>query len=132
APKGVRVGLVDLVAAVLRNDVVLVEASLARLRRARIPDARAVAGLSHRVLARIPAVEVAHHRHRGRIRRPHRELDGAFDEVRAELLVEPRVRAFTEKIKVVTGQRETGSGDSAHEMSFITTRLCDLSQWLYF
>jgi hypothetical protein len=52
--------------------------------------------------------------------------------MRAELLVEARMRTFAEKVEVVTGQRETGSGDSAHEMSFITTRFGDLPQWLYF
>jgi hypothetical protein len=61
-----------------------------------------------------------------------RELDRAFDEMRAELLVKARVRAFAERDKVVTGQRETGSGDGAHGMSFITTHSSDLPQWLYF
>jgi len=53
--------------------------------------------------ARIPAVEVAHHRHRGGVGRPHRELGRAFDEMRAELLVKARVRAFAKEIQVVAG-----------------------------
>ena len=82
--------------------------------------------------ARIPAVEVAHHCYRGGVGRPHRKLGRAFDEMRAELLVKARVRAFAEEIQVVTGQRETGCGDGAHGMSFITTHSSDLPQWLYF
>src|ERR1051325_6346075 len=74
----------------------------------------------------------AHHRRRGRLCPPQRELDRPLDEVRAELLVEARMRAFTKQIEVVTGKRETGSGDGAHGMSFITTHSSDLPQWLYF
>jgi hypothetical protein len=68
----------------------------------------------HRVLARIPAVEVADDGDRCGVWRPDRELGGVLDEVRAELLVEPRVRALAEEISVVTGQRDAGGGDGAH------------------
>src|SRR3954464_9896982 len=132
AAKCVGIGLVDLVAIVLGRDVVLVDASLLRFGHACIPDARGIARLPHRMPARVPAVEFAYHRNRGRVGRPHRELGGPLGEMRAELLVETRMGPFAEKVEVVTGQRETGSGDSAHGQPFITTRLGDLPRWLYF
>ena len=114
AAERVGIGLVDPIAGMLRHDMVFVNAALPGLRHAGVPDARCVTGLAHRDLARVPAVEVAHHRHRRRVRRPDGELRGALDEMRAELLVEPRMGAFPVQIKIVTGQRDARGGDGAH------------------
>src|SRR4029453_13668210 len=49
----------------------------------------------------IPAVPVAHHRDGLGVGRPHREVDAALDEVRAELLPQAEVCALVEEVGVL-------------------------------
>ncbi len=60
-----------------------------------------VGSLAHRVAAAVPAIEVAHDRDARRIRRPDREMHArhavAPHRVRAELVVQTRVRNFAER-----------------------------------
>ena len=98
--KRVRIGLVYLVTGMARNDMKFVHAAGLRLRHPHRPDTR-VAGRTHRAGARVPAVPVAHDRNGLRVRRPDREMRFVAEEVRAELFVEPAVRAFAKEILVV-------------------------------
>ena len=53
----------------------------------------------------VPAVPVADHAHRARVGRPHREVGPAVDDVRAELVVQPVVRALVEQEQIVGGEQ---------------------------
>ena len=105
AAEGVRVGLVDAVAAVLATRCGTCRRCPASPRGTlRVPDA-GVAGRLHRVRARVPAVEVADHRHRRARSAPRpRSASPPSTQVRAELLVQARVRALAEQVQVVPGQ----------------------------
>src|SRR5262249_55669616 len=130
AAERVRIGLVDPVIALVGDDVEFVQAARPRLRRAAFPDAGGVADMAHRVRAGIPAVEVAHHRDRPRVRRPHRETHAgarAALEVRAELLVEARVRALPEEVEVVAAHCRGAGDDGAHLTLWFSTRNRDRS-----
>ncbi len=107
-PHAVGVGLVDRVALDAGEDAVLVDGAPGDSGHETVPDAGASDRLEQ-VLLGIPAVEVAHDRDRGRVRRPDRELragDAAEGPgMRAELLVEPGVVALVEE-KEVVGRQE--------------------------
>ena len=72
----VRVRLVDRVHVVARADVVLVDASVAKLGKESFPHPGALARV-HGMRIGIPSVEVAHHRDALCVGRPHREVGAA-------------------------------------------------------
>ncbi len=101
--KRVRVGLVYLVSGVAGDDVKFVHAPRPGLGQSDRPHAGVRA--LHRMLARIPTVEIADDGDRRRVGRPDREVRRAIDEVRAELLVKAAMRAFTEEVLVVPAEK---------------------------
>src|SRR5262245_507653 len=54
---------------------------------------------------RVPVVEIADDGHRRRIGRPHREVRTALAELATELVAQRAMRAFTEQVDVVFGER---------------------------
>ena len=97
------IGLVDAIVVVLRADVKLVMRAFAGVRDESFPDAGRAA-MFERMLLRIPAVPVAHHADRRRVRRPHGEHRSAYaaahDGMRSEFLPEPGVAPFIEEVIV--------------------------------
>src|ERR1043165_4421033 len=110
--KRIRVGLVYPVTGIAGNDMKFVHAARLGLRHAHRPDA-GVAAL-HRVGARVPAVPVADHGDRLRVGRPDGEVSRVAEEMRAELLVQPAVGPFAEKILVVPRQGDRLLSDGRH------------------
>ncbi|MNC88522.1 hypothetical protein D3C83_43410 [compost metagenome] len=70
-----------------------------------LPDAGAVVARRQRAGAGVPAIEVAHHRNRFRVRCPDGKPGAAFfsgwREMAAKLLVKAGMAAFLEKVDVV-------------------------------
>ena len=85
------------------GDRELVARAVADVRERRRPDPARLQRLQ-RIRARAPAVPVADQADRARVRRPHREVRAVRDDVCAELVVEPVVRALVEQEQVVGGQ----------------------------
>ena len=98
-----RVGLERQQSRLPPEHLVLVERALADPGHEDLPDA-AVDALAHRVAAAVPGVEIADHRDARGVRRPDGEMHAvdAFvdDQVRAEPVVEPDVRALDQQIVV--------------------------------
>ena len=105
------IALVDFVAVVARCDAILVAVAVACPGDESFPDPRVVLARAQRIRVRTPLVEIARHRHRAGIRRPHAEIDAAHcalaREMRAQLVVEARVRALLEEIGVVFAEART-------------------------
>ena len=106
AEEGERIALVRHRRAVARHDAVLVGLAVARRGREPLPDAGAVPARRSGSALGVPAVPVADHRHRARVRRPDRELRARPRGVAmaAEVLVQARVRALAEQVDVVVAQ----------------------------
>src|SRR4030095_7261796 len=85
----------------------LVFLTLPQARNEKLPDS-ATRPPPHRVATAIPAVEVAHHAHSARIRRPHGKRDtrsaANFGEVGSELFVSFQVGSFGEKVQIKVRQ----------------------------
>src|SRR5271165_5513897 len=90
-------------AMVSRLDFELVEVTLLQPRDEDLPQSRSAAR-PHRMASAVPLVEVADDADALGIRRPHRKTDAfstrMLDHARAELLIEPEVRAFTEEMQI--------------------------------
>src|SRR5687767_15560958 len=103
----VRIGLEDDVA-VRVADLVFVERALEHARNKNLPNARG-AETAHRVNAAVPVIERADNTHALRIGRPDGETrsgDAINDfELRAKLVVNAPLVAFTEKIEVHLAER---------------------------
>src|SRR5262249_46845714 len=89
-------------------DLVLVPGALADARDEQLPDP--VRWMpAHRMSPTVPAVPVADDAHALRVRRPYCEDHAAYAvhvrRVRAELVVDPVVRALAEQMQVVVGER---------------------------
>src|SRR5436309_12343495 len=63
------IGLVDLIAFIPGDDVILVMSAVSDARNERFPNSRLAADLK-RMAVLVPAVEIAHHIHLSRARRP--------------------------------------------------------------
>ena len=119
AAEGKGVGLFDAVTQVARGDVILVDLAFAQTGKEPLPDAGA-AERPQLLAVPVPAVEVAHDRHRLGIGRPDREVRPLHalmgHDMRAELVIEPVVRALVEEIEIVVGQ----------EAEVVADRICRL------
>ncbi len=102
-----RVGLERQDLAVGAHDLELVELALGHGRHEQLPQPRAEAA-AHRVAAAVPGVEMPHHRHAPRVRRPDREgraLDALVRQgTRAELGPELLVAALGDQVLVGLAQ----------------------------
>jgi hypothetical protein len=89
-------------------DLELVELPVAETRDEDLPDARGPEA-AHRMVAAVPAVEVADDRDAGRRGRPDREGDAEdpaeVARVRAQLLVDPVLVALVEEVEVLVAER---------------------------
>ena len=85
------------------DDLELVGPALADVGQEDLPDAGVLAQ-PHRVAAAVPVVEVADHRDPAGIGRPDREMDAegalVLDQMRAELVEQPEMRAFGDVVVV--------------------------------
>ena len=103
-----RIGLLADMPFVVGNDVVLVQRALADSRHKAFPDAGTPARPQGMRL-RVPTIEVADHRNRAGVGRPNSKVSSRLSrdrhEVRAQLVVNPVVGAFVEKMEVLIGQQ---------------------------
>ena len=104
--KGKGIGLVHPITVVSRYHMVFVRLSFANLRNERFPNSRLAARMKF-MTGLVPAVEVPHHVHLLRIRRPNRKI-GARNSVHrsrvsAEPLVQLNVTAFVKQVEIVIG-----------------------------
>src|SRR5215831_5370621 len=110
--KGVGIALVGAIAPVTRRDVILVTRAFPDSGDKAFPDSRVVRARCQRMSRPIPTVEVADHRDRFGVGRPDGKPGSLFavydTRMRAELLVQARVRALTEEVDIVTGERAAG------------------------
>ena len=103
-----RIGFLAHVSLIVGNDVVLVECAFADSGHKAFPDT-GTGARSQRMRLRVPAIEVADHGNRAGVRRPHSKVgawlarDGGH--VRAQLVVNPVVRAFVKEMEVLLGQQ---------------------------
>ena len=94
ARKGV--GLLQALAAVRANHV-FVALALVHVGHIHVPDARPVPARAGGMARLVPAVEVADHRHRGGLGRPHGKTRFAGTQMAAQQPVQPGMRAFAEE-----------------------------------
>ena len=71
--KGEGIALGDLIIATMRGNEIFVDSAVAESADESFPDAGAVIAETQRTAPRVPVVEIAHHRNRPGVRRPHRE-----------------------------------------------------------
>ena len=106
--EAVRIGLQSQVVIHARENFEFVERAFVELRHEDFPDA-ARAASAHRIRAAVPEIEVAHHAHALRVRRPDGEMHAAharhFAHVRAQFFVFLVMRAFARKIQIVIGEQ---------------------------
>ncbi len=103
-----RVRFFDPVAAHVRGNSVLVRLAVLHARHAAFPDSGVIAARRQPVAVRVPAVPIADHRNFRSIGSPHGEAHAAAisGRMRAQLRIEPTVRAFAEQINILVGQHE--------------------------
>ena len=108
-----RIGLLAHMSLIVRNDVVLVQRAFADAGNKPFPDTR-TAARQQRMRLRVPAVEIADHGNRAGVRRPNSEVGARLPpdrgDVRAQLVVNPVVRAFVEEMEVLLGQQAGVAG----------------------
>ena len=80
-----------------------------RLRAQSLPRCRNCARASQGMRLRVPAIKVADHGNRAGVRRPNSKVGARLSrgrgDVRAQLVVNPVVRAFVEEMEVLLGQQ---------------------------
>ena len=102
------IGLLTHMSLIVRSDVVLVQRAFADSGNKAFPYTGACARLEGMRLG-VPAIEVADHGNRAGIGRPNSEVGArlSFDrgDMRAQLVVNPVVRALVKEMQVLLGQR---------------------------
>ena len=116
-PECVRVRFQQLHSATARTDLVLVPRTAADVGNEQLPDAGRTHG-AHLVEAAVPGVEIAHHRHRARGRRPDGER-GPVDSLvvpgmRSEPLPDPLVASLGDEVRVQLAERGRKAVGVAH------------------
>ena len=103
-----RIGFIDDIAVVMRNDVELIQRAFADAGQKSFPDTGTAARLKG-MRSWVPSIEAAYYGHGTRIRRPNSEAGSWLitngRDVRAQLVIDPVMCSFVKEMEILVSQQ---------------------------